>query len=210
MPGLRVDGPVQSMLWSGTTESVQFGVSVSKRCRPGNVIGTLTVSQDWIPIGHIKFTLTVTADLHRSTLGISAVGQAARRYQRAFISYASEDRTAVLERVQVLPTFGVRTFQDVLDLEPGERWQRSLYRHIDESDIILLFWSKAAKRSKWVRKEVRYALERKRGDEFAPPDISPVLIQGPPVPRPWRELEYLHFNDPRIYIMDRYTRQAGR
>jgi hypothetical protein len=210
MPGLRVDGPVQSMLWSGTTESVQFGVSVPKRCRPGNVIGTLTVSQDWIPIGHIKFTLTVTADLNRLTQPISAVGQAASRYQRAFISYASEDRTAVLERVQVLPTVGVRTFQDVLDLEPGERWQRSLYRHIDESDIILLFWSKAAKRSKWVRKEVRYALERKHGDEFAPPEISPVLIQGPPVPRPWRELTYLHFNDPRIYIMDRYTRQAGR
>jgi TIR domain len=91
----------------------------------------------------------------------------------------------------------------VLNLEPGERWERSLYRHIDESDIVLLFWSKAAKKSKWVRKEVRYALERKHGNEFAPPEIGPVLIEGPPVPRPWKELAYLHFNDPRIYLMDR-------
>jgi hypothetical protein len=202
MPGFRVDDPVQSMLWSGATESVQFGVSVPKRCRPGNVIGTLTVSQDWIPIGHIKFTLTVTTSPERPNRPISAVGEAARRYEMAFISYASEDRTTVLERVQVLPTVGVRTFQDVLNLEPGERWERSLYRHIDESDIVLLFWSNAAKRSKWVRKEVRYALDRKHSDEFAPPEISPVIIEGPPVPRPWKELAYLHFNDPRIYIIN--------
>jgi hypothetical protein len=179
MPGLRVDDPVQSTVWSGATESVQVGVSVPKRCRPGNVIGTLTVSQDWIPIGHIKFTLTVTAGPERPNQPISAVGEAARRYEMAFISYASEDRTTVLERVQVLPTVGVRTFQDVLDLEPGERWERSLYRHIDESDIVLLFWSNSAKRSKWVRKEVRYALGRRHADEFAPPEISPVIIEGP-------------------------------
>jgi hypothetical protein len=88
----------------------------------------------------------------------------------------------VLERLQLLPILGVRTFQDVLDLTPGERWERSLYRHIDISDIVLLFWSNAGKRSKWVRKEVRYALDRKHGDEFALPEIGPVIIEGPPVP----------------------------
>jgi hypothetical protein len=109
----------------------------------------------------------------------------------------------VLERVQLLPILGVRTFQDVLDLTPGERWERSLYRHIDISDIVLLFWSNAAKRSKWVRKEVRYALDRKHGDEFALPEIGPVIIEGPPVPRPWKELADLHFSDRMIYFMDR-------
>jgi hypothetical protein len=194
---------VQSMVWLGATESVQFGVSVPKRCPPGSVVGTLTVSQEWIPIGHIKFTLTVTAGPKHSSLLNLAVGETARRYKMAFISYASEDRTAVLERVQVLPTVGIQTFQDVLNLEPGERWERSLYRHIDESDIVLLFWSNSARRSKWVRREVRYALDRKQGDKFAPPEIGPVIIEGPPVPPPWKELAYLHFNDPRIYIMDR-------
>jgi molecular chaperone DnaK len=207
MPGLLVDNPVQSMVWLGRAESVQFGVSVPTRHRFGNVVGTILVSQDWIPIGHIKFTLEVaarpTVNQERPSLPLSAVGQAAKRYQIAFISYASEDRTTVLERVQVLPTIGVRTFQDVLDLEPGERWERSLYQHIDQSDIVLLFWSSAAKRSTWVRKEVQYALARKHGDEFAPPEIGPVIIEGPPVPRPWKELAHLHFNDRRIYLLDR-------
>ena len=80
---------------------------------------------------------------------------------------------------------------------------QSLYRHIDECDIVLLFWSNAAKRSKWVRKEVQYALARKRGDESAPPEIGPVIIEGPPVPPPWKELSYLHFNDRVIYFMNR-------
>jgi hypothetical protein len=205
MPGLQVDDPVQSMVWWGATESVQFGVSVPKRCRLGGVVGTVTISQDWMPIGHIKFTLTVAASLpavEARPPAISAVGEAAKRYEMAFVSYASADRTKVLERVQVLPMFGVRTFQDTLNLEPGERWKQSLYRHIDESDIVLLFWSKAAKRSKWVRKEVRYALDRKHGDASAPPEIGPVIIEGPPVPRPWKELAYLHFNDRIIYFMN--------
>jgi hypothetical protein len=205
MPGLRIDDPMQSLVWLGATESVEFGVSIPRRYRLGNVVGTITVSQDWVPIGHIKFTLKVTAsptaDQERPPRSISAVGEQARRYEMAFVSYASEDRTRVLERVQVLPMFGVRIFQDVLDLEPGERWERSLYRHIDESDIVLLFWSSAAKRSTWVRKELRYALDRKHGDEFAPPEIGPVIIEGPPVPRPWKELAHLHFNDRMIYFM---------
>jgi hypothetical protein len=139
----------------------------------------------------------------RSSEPISTVGEDARRYESAFVSYASTDRTKVLERVQVLPRFGVRVLQDVLKLEPGERWARSLYRLIDESDIVLLFWSTAAKRSKRVRGEVRYALKRQHGDEFAPPAIGPVIIEGPPVPRPWKEVAHLHFNDRMIYLMER-------
>jgi hypothetical protein len=207
MPGMRVDDPVQSMVWLGTTESVQFGVTIPKRYPPAKVVGTITVCQDGIPIGHIKFILNVvvspTAGHERPHRPISATGECARRYETAFVSYASEDRTKVLERVQVLSAVGVRTFQDVLDLEPGERWERSLYQHINESDVVLLFWSNAAKKSKWVRKEILYALKCQHGDECAPPEIGPVIIEGPPIPRPWKELAHLHFNDLRIYLMDR-------
>ena len=59
------------------------------------------------------------------------------------LCFSGSDQSS--SRVQILPMFGVRTFRDVLDLEPGERWEKSLYRHIDESDIVLLFWSNAAK-----------------------------------------------------------------
>ena len=76
-----------------------------------------------------------------------------------------------------------------------------LYRHIDRSDLFLLFWSTNAKESKWVLEEARYAIKRKGDNEFAPPEIFPVIIEGPPVPEPPKELAHLHFNDYLIYFM---------
>jgi hypothetical protein len=198
MPGLRVDDPEQSMRWWGKTESVQFGVSVPEGYRLDSVIGTVRISQDWIPIGKITFKLKVAANLsaaEASLPAVSAVGDVAGHFEMYFVSYASEDRKEVLKRVQGLQVGRRRTFMDVLDLEPGERWKRSLYRHIDESDVVVLFWSKAAKRSKWVRKEIRYAIRCKHGDDNAPPEITPLPIEGPPGPKPWKELARLHSGD---------------
>ena len=96
---------------------------------------------------------------------------------------------------------GVSYFQDLLNLEPGDRWERKLYRHIDECDLFLLFWSTNAKESKWVLEEARYAIKRKGDNEFAPPKIFPVIIEGPPVPEPPKELAHLHFRDYLIYFM---------
>jgi hypothetical protein len=92
-------------------------------------------------------------------------------------------------------------FQDLLTLDPGERWQRALYKMIDRSDVVFLFWSRAARDSEWVRKEIQYALDRKAGNEVAAPEIVPIIIEGPPpVPAP-PELAALHFNDPFLYFI---------
>jgi hypothetical protein len=61
-------------------------------------------------------------------------------------------------------------------VEPGERWEKELYKRIDECDLFVLFWSNAAKRSKWVRKEIEYAHRRKRGKDHSSPRIFPVIL----------------------------------
>ncbi|MET1002448.1 MAG: TIR domain-containing protein [Acidimicrobiia bacterium] len=66
--------------------------------------------------------------------------------------------------------------------------------------MLLLFWSQHAKQSKWVQREVRYALSPKNRDH-GPVEIEPVLIEGPPVPKPWSELAHLHFGDRRLHAM---------
>jgi hypothetical protein len=101
----------------------------------------------------------------------------------------------------MLQLAGTEFFQDLLSLEPGERWERALYREIDKSDVFYLFWSSAAKRSQWVMKEVEYALKRKGNDDAAPPAIVPVIIEGPPPVAPPPELAHLHFNHHIIYFM---------
>jgi hypothetical protein len=207
-PSLIIDDPVATLVWRERTEAVQFGVHVPLEAS-GTVILTLIVSLDAAPLGHVKFKVAVVGVPTARLLAEPAAsvpepqGQVARRYHAAFISYASKDRDTVLARVQMLSAVGVRYFQDVLDLEPGVRWQRSLELGLDECDLFLLFWSGEAKRSEWVRKEVQYALRRRGGDDLAPPEIMPVIIEGPPVIKPWEELEHLHFDDRVLYFMGR-------
>ena len=199
MPGLEVDDPLASIVWRGRTEAVQFGVRVPARAPAGTVIGTLEISLDSAPLGHVKFKLAI----ERRAVEASSEpqGEQARRYSAAFISYASRDRDEVLRRVQMLASVGIKYFQDVLTLEPGDRWSKKIELGIDECDLFLLFWSSEAKRSEWVRREVEYALSRKAGNDLSPPEIRPVIVEGPPIIEPWEELADLHFNDRLLYFM---------
>ena len=144
----------------------------------------------------------VKLDIEPAAAGRSAlapVGDQAKRYTRAFLSYASADRPKVLDRVQMLRLLRVDYFQDLLTLEPGERWEQRLFEEIERSDLFILFWSRQARASKWVRRETRHALGFRAG-ELGAPEICPVIVEGPPVARPWRELADLHFNDSLLYI----------
>jgi serine/threonine protein kinase len=201
MPGLAIDQPVQSLVWNGRPQSVQFGVTIPAGHPVGTVLGTVTVSQASVPVGHIKFKLAVDAAGAALDHAARPVGDDARHYELAFVSYASKDRDKVLARVQMLESLKIRYFQDVLSLDPGDRWQQQLYKHIDQCDLFLLFWSTAARESPWVMKEVDYALGRKHGDDLAPPEIKPVIIEGPPPVPPPPELAHLHFDDRVIYFL---------
>jgi hypothetical protein len=188
MRDLEVRDGSRKLAWRGRPECVQFEVTVPADFPQRFIIGRVPVSQDAVPIGEVRFTLKVVTAARRATDTAGPSGHACR-YQKAFISYAAAARPKVQARVQMLEAVGIEYFQDLLHLDPGERWQRALYRHIDTSDVMFLFWSSAAKRSRWVEREWRYALAN-RGDEF----ITPVPIEGPPVPSPPAELAHLHFS----------------
>jgi TIR domain len=208
LPGLEIDSPKADLIWRGLTSSVQFGVRVPDARAAGTMVGTVTASLQSIPVGHVKFKLDVlpTRSLAGSAEPI-ATGESASHYRHAFISYASGDRHEVLKRVQMLARLRIRFFQDVLDLDPGVRWERELYRKIDQSDLFLLFWSAQARESKWVLEEVRYALSRKSGNDSSPPEILPIVLEGPPPPPPPDELAHLHFNDYLLYLMQEPKKQ---
>jgi uncharacterized protein YjbI with pentapeptide repeats len=199
---VRFDSPIQNLVWQGRPTYVAFKGLVAGEPTAEGLVGTVTVSREGIPIGSIIFKVKIInwERLWRPPETLRPVTEKAHRYKRAFISYASQDRREVLKRVQMLRLARIRYFHDVLKLEPGDRWERKLYLHIDKSDLFLLFWSTNAKASKWVLEEVRYAIKRKGGNELAPPKLIPVIIEGPPVPEPPQELAHLHFNDYLIYF----------
>ena len=198
MPPLQVEPPVDSLVWRGGPVAVQFEVSVPESCPTGAVIGWVGVSQGGVPIGHIRFRITVV-DGSAAAAPVPA-GDQAVRYRSAFVSYASQDRGEVVKRLQTLQAVGISLFQDI-DMEPGERWAQRLYHQIDDCDLFLLFWSTAARGSEWVRREALYALERGATAGDGRPDIRPVIIEGPPIPPPWEELAHLHFGDKLLYVL---------
>jgi hypothetical protein len=212
MPGAEVMNAVQTLTWKRTTEIVQFEVRVSRDCTATCLIGTVIVSQDGIPFGHVKFVVSVSSQALRAPLGEQRPRETAnwKRYKHAFVSYAAADRSEVIKRVQMLARVSIDFFQDLLKLEPGERWERELYKQIDRSDVFFLFWSTAAKNSEWVGKEIDYALRRKGGDELAEPEIVPIVIEGPPPVPPPPALRHLHFNDPLLYFIQPGTSHSER
>lgn len=203
MPGFEIDEPSQSFVWDGEINLVPFGVTVPEGRKPSTAVCTVNVCQSTVPIGHLKFVFRVTAPGAQPTPAQARPAPAGDfvRYRQAFISYASADRAEVLRRVQMLALVKLKYFQDLLDIEPGQQWEPLIYRYIDESDVFFLFWSKAARESGWVEKEVRHALSKK-GDKYdAPPEIVPVIIEGPPLVPPPPYLADLQFNDKFLYFI---------
>jgi TIR domain len=196
----RRDDGLGEISWHNRIAGLQFLVAAKADCPPGPRPATLRVFVEGSPAGRIHFLIEVKAPAE-AVGEPQPRGDAARNYRKAFISYASEDRTEVLKRVQTLSALRVDFFQDVLDLEPGQRWEKALYLHIDGSDLFLLFWSSAARKSSWVGKEIAYPLECQKHDLNGEPDIVRVIIEGPPPPPPPAELADLHFNDRLIYFM---------
>jgi uncharacterized protein YjbI with pentapeptide repeats len=202
LAGIECDTPIQAILWLGRPAYAVLKARVPHNAAIEIAAGSVTVSKEGVPLGSITFKVRILSDRIQPTARapLLPAGEKARRYKRAFISYASPDRPDVLTRVQMLRVARIRYFQDVLKLEPGDRWERKLYHHIDRSDLFLLFWSTRAKESEWVLKEVRYAIKRKVGDDSAPPDVIPVIMESSPVPVPPPDLAHLHFNDYLIYF----------
>lgn len=194
MPGLTIAEADAVLVWRGRQTVAQFEVGVPADVQGEKLVGSLRIAVAGMPKSTLRFQLALLAT-GAAQPDAAAREIDARSYRRAFVSYSSKDRGEVLRRVQAFRIAGMSVFQDILDLEPGERWQKELYREIDNCDVFLLFWSQAAADSEWVGKEIEYALARKHGDDDSPPAIQPVPIEGPPIPPPPKNLSALHFND---------------
>ena len=136
IPGAHIDEDVRHLQWFGTPTTAQFIVTVTNPDASSTVIGKVRVAVDGVPVGHLAFKLPV------GNVGgpLKLVSSDARVYRHVFISYAAADRVKVLKRVQMLTSLHVSYFQDLLSLDPGDRWERELYRHIDAADVAVQPW----------------------------------------------------------------------
>jgi hypothetical protein len=197
--GLVVDEPVQSVVWRGEPTFCQFRATIPKGTNGDSFLPVVRVSIDGKLIGRIAFSLS--SDDTASQPTSEPLGDHAGPYRYAFVSYASKDREEVLKRVQMLEVLKTKFFQDILSLEPGDRWEKKLYENIDRCDLFLLFWSQAAKDSQWVLKEAEYALAHQQKNPGSEPDLVPVVLEQNVLPPP--NLSAFHFNDRISYLISR-------
>jgi hypothetical protein len=197
--GLKIEDPIsQSLIWNGRPITADFIVSAPQRDCRNEYFPSVRIAVNGELIGRIAFTLA--CDLSASESAGRCTGTATA-YRKAFLSYSSEDRVEVLKRAQSLRLAKIEIFQDVLTLQAGDRWREEIERHIDDCDLFLLFWSRSAKDSEWVEKEVKYALAKQGASPARRPDIVPVVLDGPAAVPPPSWLSHLHFNDPICYFI---------
>lgn len=199
--GATIDKPAQYLVWRGEPRACQFLLSVPAGEQRTALTVRAIVSVNGAPAGSLLFQLPVAAQVSAADAATGIRGDAARHFGRAFLSYASEDRAEVLKRAQALKALRIEFFQDLLSLEPGERWKKRLYDEIDTCDVFLVFWSSHAAQSKWVIAETERALARHRGDDSAPPDIVPIVLEGPPVPDRPASLQAIQMDDWLRYVL---------
>ena len=197
--GLSVDEPFQCLVWWGFPRSCNFIASIPARTAAQAVHVRVRLRLDNVPVGMLAFALKIAGSAEPHTQS-ELRGDAARRYQYAFLSYASADRSEVLKRAQALKAARIDFFHDLLSLEPGRRWLPRLYEEIDRCDVFVLFWSSNAAKSEWVRRESERALDRRRKSAEELPDIAPIILEFP-VPPPPDEMKDIQFSDSLWYII---------
>jgi molecular chaperone DnaK len=186
--GFTVDPPQDVILWEGEIGNTTFTVTVPEDTKLESHAGVCEFYVSGLRVAALNFLIRVGAEATEP----ASLPSRETRARRAFASYASEDRDAVLARIQGLQkgVSDLDVFLDVASLRSGQRWQDMLRQEILGRDVLYLFWSRAASESKWVDWEWRCAY-REKGLDF----IDPVPLISPDEVRPPGELADLHFDD---------------
>ena len=86
------------------------------------------------------------------------------RPREVFLSHSSSDRLVAAKLADVLRDHGIPVWYSERSLLGAQQWHDEIGAALKRCDWFMLLLSKAAERSKWVRRELLYAL---RVDRYA-------------------------------------------
>ena len=193
-----VEPAEQGFEWNGRRHILNFALRVRPGASGKALLGVL-VSVAGVAV--CSFTRTVELGAPAAAAEALQVHGSAPR--SVFASYASKDAVDVAARLSTLARWapGLDIFQDCLDLKPGEAFKPQLAGQIAARDAFLLFWSRHAAASNWVRWEMETALASKPAEA-----ILPMPLEDPALAPPPQQLQALHFRD--RYLLAGYAAQA--
>lgn len=206
MPGLTVRNPEQTLTWIGEIDSASFVVDVPDDFKPGVVTGlvyygTVNKKGERVERNHIVFQFPVAAAAQASAVAPARLEQTDVPHKQAFISYAHEEAEEVFTRVQGIQAAGIKCVMDKTTFATGEDWAAAIPRLINESDVFYLCWSRKASKSKWVLKEIEFAMDKFEATHLKPA-IRPLPLEPPSLVEPYEKLGDKHFDDPVLAFID--------
>ena len=92
---------------------------------------------------------------------------------KIFISYSTRDEKIVRKIVSLIPS-SVYTWIDHKSLTGGNILSRKIKKGISEADVFFVFISNNSVESAWVRKEIKWALEKE--DKIKHDFIVPIVL----------------------------------
>lgn len=97
-----------------------------------------------------------------------------------FISYSSKDRSKTKALATILEKNGMKVWWDK-NLPPGKAFDRAISKALDESESIVVLWSKNSVKSDWVLDEAYEGLERQI--------LIPAMIDNAKIPFGYRRIQ---------------------
>lgn len=194
--GLDIGRPRGAFEWNGSLHILEFDATAPEGSTTGTVVVKYDVAVDGIVVARLRHDLDVTSADGAAAGARAAHGEevsvlGVQPARTAFASYASEDRSRVLDRVAAIRSYAkIDVWLDTLSLHPGDRWEEAIAEEIRVRDVFLLFWSARAAASRWVEWEWRAALRDKDEGALQLQPLEPVAAAPPPP-----ELSHLHFGD---------------
>lgn len=105
-----------------------------------------------------------------------------RERRRIFLIYAREDIEAARQLADELKQNGYNPWLDVLEITPGQIWQRAVLRALEESSIAIVLISQHLSKQGFVQKELKIALDTLQEKEKDMSPVIPVRLDDSPVP----------------------------
>lgn len=100
-----------------------------------------------------------------------------------FISYTPENRQEAQQLSQDLKEAGAKTWLDVNNLLPGQKWQNEIVNAIRSSNVFLLLLSNYAIRKRgYIQKEIKYALDEMDSRPEGKTYLIPVRLDDCQIP----------------------------
>lgn len=153
--GASIDRSVKSFVWQGKYTCCAFCVHVPIDFDRKKLFGEVFLTVNGATLGELMFT-TAIANVP-SNYGTASV--ISRLFGKVFISYAHADTDTVKHYAKAYELGKVKCFFDNRTLNSGDVYNEKIFDNIRTSDLFLLFWSKNAAASDYVKKEYQYAMQ---------------------------------------------------